>query len=69
MVVQVKVDCLGYFHVPPPDLIAPTDADRQIISQVFSGNLICFGSGKLATKAKIEIADPWHYQADHNSSP
>jgi hypothetical protein len=52
MVVQVKVDCLGYFHVPPPDLIAPTDADRQIISQVFSGNLICFGSGKLSSFLK-----------------
>jgi hypothetical protein len=39
------------------------------ISAVFAASVIREGFGKLATKAKIEIADPWHYQADHNSSP
>jgi len=35
MVIQVKVDCLAYFHAPPPGFIASCDADSQSISKFF----------------------------------
>jgi hypothetical protein len=43
--------------------------DMKIIPATFPVLGIGVASGKLATKANIEIADPWHYQAEHNSSP
>jgi hypothetical protein len=43
--------------------------DNEMKAGIFPGEAIIVEGGKLATKANIEIADPWHYQADHNSSP
>jgi hypothetical protein len=54
-----------------PEVVLPQKPEQriQIIPEIFAGKVISCDFGKLATKAKIEIADPWHYQADHNSSP
>ena len=46
MVIQVKVNCLGYLHASTSGSIASCDADRRSIS-IFLGNLITLCCGKL----------------------